>query len=470
MKKILLLLCLAASSIPAAISQQPRIPDTPVAQVFAAWLTAFNSADRLAVEQFHHSHGQGEPRNVDRDLAMRERTGGFDLQAIENETPGSFTALLRERASGRFGRIRMDVEAAAPHRLIGMRLQPALGPQTSGVQSAPVARGTEEETLSATRSLLERESEAGRFAGAALIAKNGEILFEQAYGLADRAREIRNTTATRFRVGSMNKMFTAVAILQLVEAGILALDDKLGKFLPDYPNQRLAASVTIDHLLTHRGGTGDFFGPEYFARKDHIRTLDDYIALVGARAPLYEPGTRFEYSNFGYLLLGAVIERVTGGSYYDYVQKHVFDRAGMAASGSEPEERIAGSVSVGYTRPPGDSVLRPNTQSLPWRGSPAGGGYSTLHDLLAFAEALRTGKLLGADYSGRMLKGYALRNRLGDDGHGFVGHNGGSPGMNGDLRLYPQSGYVVIALANLDPPAADAVTEFVDARLSPPGR
>jgi CubicO group peptidase (beta-lactamase class C family) len=469
MKKLLMFLCLAVGLLPAALSQQPRIPVTPAAQVFAAWLSAFNSADRLEVERFHRTHGQGEARNVDRDLAMRERTGGFELQAIETDSPTTFIALLKERSSGRFGRIQMDVEAGAPHRLSGMQLQPAAGPPTPGAAEAPATHGTESQAVTAAREFLERESAAGRFAGAALVARNGKILFEQAYGLADRSRDIPNSLATRFRIGSMNKMFTAVAILQLVETGKLRLDDTLDKFLPDYPNKALAASVTIDHLLTHRGGTGDFFGPEYFSRKDRIRTLDDYIALVGARAPAFEPGARFEYSNFGYILLGAVVERVTGASYYEYVRKNIYDRAGMAASGAEPEERIADSVSVGYTHARGEPGWHPNTGELPWRGTSAGGGYSTVRDLLAFAEALRTGRLLGAEFSGRMMKGYALRNRLGDGGHGFVGHNGGSPGMNGDLRFYPQSGYVVVVLANLDPPAADAAADFIDARLPASG-
>jgi CubicO group peptidase (beta-lactamase class C family) len=400
---------------------------------------------------------------------MRERTDGFELQTIESASPTTFIALLGERGSGQLGRMQLDVEPAPPHRLIGMRLQPASGPRSPGADDPQPMRGTEDEAMAAARKFLDRESAAGRFAGAVLVARNGQTLFEQAYGLADRARDIPSSTATRFRIGSMNKMFTAVAILQLAEAGKLHLDDKLEKFLPAYPNKTLAATVTIDHLIAHRGGTGDFFGPVYFSRKDRIRTLDDYIALVGARAPAFEPGTRFDYSNYGYILLGAVIERVTGKSYYEYVQENVYDRAGMTASGAEPEERVADSICVGYTREGGETEPRPNTAKLPWRGTSAGGGYSTERDLLAFARALRSGRLLGPDFTRRMLDGYGLRNQLGDEGNGFIGHNGGSPGMNGDLRIYPRSGYVVIALANLDPPAADAVADFIDARLPLPG-
>ena len=133
-------------------------------------------------------------------------------------------------------------------------------------------------------------------------------------------------------------------------------------------------------------------------------------------------------------------------------------------TGAEPEGRPVDALSVGYTRRAGETQWLANSSGLPYRGTSAGGGYSTGRDLLAFAEALRAGKLLGAQYTTLMLQGYALRNGLGD-GSGFLGHNGGSPGMNGDLRIYPQSGYVTIALSNVDPPAADAITELLDAGL-----
>jgi D-alanyl-D-alanine carboxypeptidase len=357
----------------------------------------------------------------------------------------------------------MSVGTQTPARIVGMRLRPAQAPPPNGSPPQSSVRG-EARALAALQAHLEAEAAADRFAGAVLVAKNGAVIFERAHGFADRQGRVANSTTTRFRVGSMNKMFTAVAILQLVEGGKVKLDDPLATFLPDYPNADLARRVTVDQLLTHRGGTGDIFVPAYFANKDNIRTLDDYIALLGSRAVAFPPGERFEYSNYGYILLGAVIERVTGRDYHGYVQSEIFDRAGMTRTGAEPEERPVEGLAVGYTRGGGEAAWRPNTAGLPYRATSAGGGYSTLRDLLAFTEALRALKLLGAEYTLRMLEGYGLRNMLAD-GSGFVGHNGGSPGMNGDLRIYPRSGYVTIALANLEPPAADAITELLDATL-----
>jgi CubicO group peptidase (beta-lactamase class C family) len=252
------------------------------------------------------------------------------------------------------------------------------------------------------------------------------------------------------------------------------LTDPVGKYVPDYPNRDVANKVTIHQLLTHTGGTGDFFGPEFSAHRLELKTLNDYVKLFGSRAPTFEPGSRFAYSNYGMILLGVVIERVTGRSYYDYVAENVYKPAGMTRTGSEPESEVVADRSVGYTRA-GGGPLRPNTYSLPYRGIPAGGGYSTVGDLLRFATALMNHKLLDAEYSALLITGkvegfpgrlYAYGFEDGrKEGSGAVGHGGGAPGMNGDLRIYPKLGYVVAVLSNLDPPAASQVSAFLDSRF-----
>jgi CubicO group peptidase (beta-lactamase class C family) len=273
----------------------------------------------------------------------------------------------------------------------------------------------------------------------------------------------------------MNKMFTAVSVLQLVQVGKIKLTDPVGKYITDYPNQEVATKVTIHHLLTHTGGTGDIFGPEYDAHRLELRTLNDYLALYGKRAPAFEPGSRWVYSNYGMLLAGVAIERVSGQNYYDYVAEHVYRPAGMTRSGSEPESQSVADRSVGYMQKQGGGGWTPNTDTLPYRGTSAGGGYSTVGDLLKFANALMGHKLLNAEYTdllitGKVDTGNGAKYAYGfeDDrknGAGAVGHSGGAPGMSGDLRIYPQSGYVVAVLSNLDPPAAPRVSAFLDLRL-----
>jgi CubicO group peptidase (beta-lactamase class C family) len=327
--------------------------------------------------------------------------------------------------------------------------------------------------IAALEQRLASQAASDRFSGAVLLAKDGKPVFERAYGLADREHHIANTVDTRFRIGSMNKMFTATAIMQLVQAGKIDLDKPFGTYVTDYPNKSVSNAVTIRQLLTHTGGTGDIFGPQFAANRTKLRTLQDYISLYGNRPLQFTPGSKWEYSNYGFILLGAVIERVSGQSYFDYVHDHIFVPAGMTSTGSDPEGAPVADRSIGYMSPNG--TLEPNTGTLPYRGTSAGGGYSTVGDLLRFADALLAHKLLNAHYTEMMTGAQTKTPDGGTYGFGFgqevvngehcFGHNGGAPGMNGDLKICPRSGYVVAVLSNLDPPAAGRVSDFIANRL-----
>jgi D-alanyl-D-alanine carboxypeptidase len=274
----------------------------------------------------------------------------------------------------------------------------------------------------------------------------------------------------------MNKMFTGVAVLQLAQAGKLKLDDPLGKYLTNYPNKDLAAKVTLGELLTNTGGTGDIWGPDYDKHRLDLRTLQDYVNLYGNRPLRFEPGSRWEYSNYGFILLGAVIEKVSGESYYDYVYDHIYLPAGMTSTGSEPEDQAKANHSIGYTKMgAATDSWHPTTGTLSYRGTSAGGGYSTVGDLLAFANALVQDKLLDPQYT-KLLITAKVKNPFGFDAYSFgvqtingvqcFGHNGASPGTNGDLEICRDSTYTVVALANMDPPAAEQASQFVINRLS----
>jgi CubicO group peptidase (beta-lactamase class C family) len=353
---------------------------------------------------------------------------------------------------------------------------PPREPAAPGADAAPAARDSA--FVAALRARLAAATEAGEFSGAVLVARDGRTLFEGAYGLADRERRVPNAPLTQFRVGSMNKMLTAVATLQLVQAGTLRLDAPLGTYLPDYPNAEVASAVTPHHLLTHTGGTGDIFGPESMARRSELRTTEDYLRLYGTRGLRFAPGARWEYSNYGFLLLGAVIERLGGTSYYDHVAARVLAPAGMTATGSAPEDSLVPGRSVGYTRQVVPGALVSNAPTLPYRGTPAGGGYSTVGDLARFAVALREHRLLDSAHTAQLLAGkvaigpgvqyaYGFFDRV-VGGRRFVGHGGGAPGMNGELAFEPNGGYVVVVLSNLDPPAAGQVAAFILDRLPTP--
>jgi CubicO group peptidase (beta-lactamase class C family) len=467
---VLLLACLAASS-----AGQVPVPDTPAGRQFAAWLEVFNRGDRAAYQGFLDGNYPSPAQDAEHVMAFREMTGGFDLRKVEPSTPDTQIALLQERNSDQFARLTLAVEAAEPHKIHGIDLRAVPRPA-----EFPLPHLNASELIDTARKKLDQEAAAGRFAGAALIARDGKPVLATAYGLSDRERKKANELKTRFRIGSMNKMFTATAILQLVQAGKLDLNDPLGKYLSDYPNKDVATKVTIYHLLTHTGGTGDIFGPEFQAHRLELRTLDDYVKLYGSRPLPFEPGSKWEYSNYGFILLGAVIEKASGQSYYDYVRDHVFKPAGMTATGSEPEDQRVSYRSVGYTRM-GGGAEHPNTETLPYRGTSAGGGYSTVEDLLKFANALERHELLDSLHTELLTAGKVDTPGGGGGGGGAryafgfqddtingircFGHGGGAPGMNGELEICPGAGYVVAVLANMDPPAASRISQFITNRL-----
>jgi D-alanyl-D-alanine carboxypeptidase len=445
-------------------------PKTPAGEQFSAWLAALNSGDRVKMEEIlGHFKDRGD-REVNGMMGFRQRTGGFDLEKIEETSPLRISGLLQERDSDQFARFTMDVEAEAPHKITRFDLNAIPRPA-----EFPVERMGQSELLAALRAKLDRDSATDKFAGTVIVAKDGKVIFKGAYGMSDREKKIPNTLETKFRIGSMNKMFTATSILQLVQAGKIALSDPVGKYITDYPNKEVASKVTIQHLLTHTGGTGDIFGPEFDAHRKELKTLQDYVNLYGKRNLEFEPGSRWEYSNYGFLLLGLVVERASGKSYYDYVNENIYGPAGMTASGSLTEDQIVANRSIGYTLF-GGSGLQPNTDTLPFRGTSAGGGYSTVEDLLKFGSAVENHKLLDAKNTELLTTGKVNTARGVKYAFGFMdddtdatmrhfGHGGGAPGMNGDLEIYPQNGYVIAVLSNLDPPAASRISDFICNRL-----
>ena len=326
------------------------------------------------------------------------------------------------------------------------------------------------------RAHLDAATAADQFSGAVLIIRDGSTLFEGAYGRADRERGVANTLQTQFRIGSMNKMITAVSALQLVQEGKLSVNAMLGSYLPDYPNADLASRVAIHHLLTHTGGTGDIFGAQFMANRSELRNIEDYLKLYGTRGVQFNPGSQWVYSNYGFVLLGAAIERISGMSYDAYVASRVFAPAGMTATAALPEDSLVPQRAVGYTGSSGQLVS--NAATLPYRGTPAGGGYSTVADMARFADAIQEHRLLNAAHTTMLVGGkvampmpgglqyaYGFSDRV-VAGRRIVGHPGGAAGMNGELAFEPKvGGYVVVVLSNFDPPAAQNMSTFILERL-----
>jgi CubicO group peptidase (beta-lactamase class C family) len=319
-------------------------------------------------------------------------------------------------------------------------------------------------------------TDADVFSGTVLVAHGDELLFEGAWGEASRRYGVPNRLDTKFNLGSMNKMFTAVSVMQLVEAGKLSLEDPLSKYVgEEWLPKEVAERIRIEHLLTHTSGLGSYFNETYVeSARDRFREIDDFQPLVEGDTPAFEPGTDWSYSNTGMLLLGPVIEKASGQGYFDYVREHVYGPAGMTATDSYDMDRPVPNLAMGYTLQHGEWYE--NTFMHVIRGGPAGGGFSTAPDLLRFARALRDGTLVSPESREAM---WSPKPELSSPGYGYgfqiggtpenriVGHGGGFAGISSNLDLFvgpTHGGYTSIVLTNVDQgaqPVAQKIVEMI---------
>ena len=444
-----------ACTVRGASAAQPMTPSDWLQQ----WLAAFNDPGASAYPDFVRRNIPAVVPYLDEDLGVREASGGLILLRSEQTAPGEITAWVRDRNWERFSKVVLSI---GERNIDDLSFAGASEPA-----GFVVRRTTEREVLDALHRKLRVEASADRFSGSVLVAKGDQILLRQAYGAQDAERARTVATDTRFCIGSAGKMFTAVGILQLVQAGRLQLTDTIAMRLPDFPDTPLARSATVRHLLCHTGGTGDFFGPDYDAHASELRTPSDFVRRFGRRDPLFPPGSRWGYSNFGFILLGAILEQVSGQSWDAYLDHNVFRVAGMRATSA--------TASAKDTAIPLTGAAQTGLKPLPYYpGLPAGGGYSTVDDLHRFATALRRGALLDPAHlallttpavaagSAQWSLGLRIAARNGDI---CYGHRGSAPGVNADFAVYPESGYTVVVLCNRGHPHATNAAEFVGARL-----
>ena len=372
---------------------------------------------------------------------VRANHGKIELVSVVSIAPDEIKVIGRAAAGEMIG---YDFNISPDKKIAGMGIGPVEEVSAPPIVQAPK---TAAELPSSVEKLFDTLSADGEFSGVVLVAKDGTPIVSKAYGLADAAKNVPNRVDTKFNLGSINKMFTRISIGQLVKAGKLSFSDKLSRVLPDYPNKAIADRVTIGQIVTMTSGLGNFFNEKFLAGDPNkIRSLQDYLPLF-VDVPLeFEPGTKSRYSNAGYLVLGLVIEKLSGQNYYEYVREHVFKPAGMTDTDSFEIDKLPPNTAVGYmTRAAGaGGAPRPNTKAQPGRGSSAGGGYSTAGDMLKFAAALKSGKLVIPNDDGTFPTEFTT-----------AGFAGGSEGVNSIFLTSARSGYTVIVLSNRDPPSAE---------------
>ena len=292
----------------------------------------------------------------------------------------------------------------------------------------------------------------GEFMGSVLVARGGDVLFSKSYGSANLEWDIPNTPATKFRLGSITKQFTAAAILLLEERGKLKIEDTVKTHLPDAP----AAwdKITIFHVLTHTSGIPSFTEfSEYREMKMFDTPAEQIVAKFRGRPLEFEPGEKMEYSNSGYVLLGYLVEKVSSQGYAEFVQENIFKPLGMKDSGYDSNSAIIPRRASGYSSGPEGPV----NAGFIHMSIPHGAGalYSTTEDLLRWEQALFGGKLLSAEALQKMTTPFKDDYGLGllikqVDGRKRIWHGGGIEGFNTSLAYYPDSKITAVVLANLN--------------------
>lgn len=403
----------------------------------------------------------GEGRLFDLYYGMFERYGGLEFHCTEVSSENKEVAVFRCPATGTGYLLGVTLETSPPHQIRGMTIRPL----------ADVAQAEEPPAYSVEQAarhlacMLDHIAKRNAFCGVVLAAKDGKIIFNAAYGLAIREKDIPFEIDTRLNLASITKMFTAVAIGQLFEQGKLSFEDPVGKYLgADWIDPEIGAKVRIKHLLSHSSGLGGGDFAVTFveaALAGGYEQVDEYKPLSVNRELDFEPGAGHDYSNLGFQLLGAVIEKTTGERYSEYIKEHIFDPARMADADLGDFGELQEDTAIGYVmeKKNGAFTFKNNRSRLTRTGQPFGGGYATAEDLYRFAQALRNHTLVSAETREILFTARADLNspRYGfgfqvasDDGRKVVSHTGGWTGINNSFSMGVDDDWTVIVLTNID--------------------
>lgn len=437
-----LVLCLPLLFIH-AFCQQVLAQEHPAVRLIQDYVKALNSdndGEKLAFFEQNVSAEALKNRPAEARMGVmkeiRSNNGTMTIQRIITVNDSSVVALV-ETQRGELIDLTVFHNGAIPPKMLGLGIAEHEEPLETNLQPL-----TEKQLLAEVDGLIDSRVSADEFSGVVLVARHGKPIFQKAYGMADKTFSVPNRPDTKFNLGSINKRFTQIAINLLVQQGKIALSDPIGKYLPDYPNKEAATKVTVEHLLKMQGGIGDFFGENFEnTPKDRIRHNNDFIPLFAEEKLHFEPGTQSEYSNGGYILLGAIIEKASGKDYYQFVEDNICRPAGMNNTAWFEADAIVPNLAQGYsTEGSPDGTRRSNIYTRPARGSAAGGGYSTAEDLLKFALACEAGKFGPAQQ---------------------LGVAGGAPGLNAVLEPGLKGGFTVVVMSNYDPPSAEQVAKKI---------
>ena len=472
---IAVLLALWSSLAPAGPSAPPQqpapafkdntvLPEGPTGARIRSLIEVLNSGSAERVQRFLDEECDKKFREfvpIEEHIATVRRflsdTGGIDFYSVRTftpERPDLTVVVVKDRILGGWWGLTLRFGEAPASLVAGLGFNSARPP--AGLVEPPL---TEKQAVEEIRSLLARIKAKDWYSGTLLVAKGPTVLLTDVAGEANKSFHVLNNIDTKFNLGSMNKMFTSVAVARLVEAGKLSFDDPIGKYVDEtWLPKEVTDKITVRHLITHTSGLGSYFNEVYDkSSRALFRKLDDYRPLIKDDRPAFPPGTRYQYSNTGMFLLGVIIEKVTGEDYFAHIRKAIYVPAGMRDTDSYemdyPVENLAIGYSLDWKSP---YKWKNNLYSHVIKGGPAGGGFSTVKDLHRFALALLSGQLISKSMRELMWTDFKGANY----GYGFtvapspggkaVGHSGGFEGINSRLDIYVDSGYIVAAMSNTD--------------------
>jgi CubicO group peptidase (beta-lactamase class C family) len=314
-----------------------------------------------------------------------------------------------------------------------------------------------------------------KFSGVVLLAKD-LVLLSKAYGYANRSFEIPNNLDTKFNLGSIWKVFTGVAAARLVQEGKLSFESTVKEILPEYGLMN-GEKITLHHLLTHTSGLAEYMNSKVIQESESFAEISDTMPLICRVELIFEPGEGWSYSSSGYVLVGAIIEKVSGKSYIDFLREKIFKPADMVNTDLFRLDDVVPNLAEGYTKRGNLPEWRKNYRRFLVKGNPAGGGFSTAPDLLNFSKALKTRRILNDEYVEIATTGKVdiPKEPNCQYGYGFrehrypsftcYGHNGGWDGISASFWNY-DNGYTVIVLSNLDPPSAWTVHDRIQSLVT----
>lgn len=483
---ILILLCLGAPALAQQLGPQSlaQLQESPVGSRVLQFLNAINEGNRKD-EAFIQSlfsqaliDKRGAARLADMLADIHQNDAPLALYEANRKEATEYQLKLMS-GDGKWLDATLYLDASAPYKVKGLAIDVTFSPSAVAAPIWPEVKAgkasstlpppvSEAELAQKAKKIAQSYVDMGWFSGVILLAKDGKPFYQEAFGYADEARKAPNTMDTKFRIGSINKDYTSVLILQQVQKGRLSLDDKLAQFGLGFP-AAMAEKITIRHLLNHTAGFADIFVPEYLDNIRSYKDIDDILPLLRDQPLMYEPGTDQAYSNYGYIVLGAILEKTTGKRFGELLEDQILQPISVNHTHYDIAENIEGEAqSYRYTAS-GKKVDHTSQLEYP---TPDGGMYATANDLLAFFQALFYSNTLLNDEMKALLvhdfeAGVSWQEVLADPLSG-AGYAGGGPGVNAVVELFFHNDEIFIVLANTDKMVAEHISRRI--RMAKAGR